>query len=386
MTRWIILAVVSVSAAFWVVGYQLAESATKIQVNTSDPQNISNKSFDTTNTFSGTISAPTLIANSIPLLNGSKILASTSNPTNGQLLIGSTGAIPVLGTIAGTANRVTVTMGPGSITLSGPQDLHSGATPTFNGMRMPYNTYMFARNAADTADVGLIKLGVSGFIELGDTLKNPTLHADPTAGKQCATKDYVDGLPQSSGFTTGDVKTTIKTVADTGWVIMADGTIGNAASGATARANSDTSALFALMWTNCIDANCPVSSGRGASAAADFAANKTIALPKALGRALASSGSGSGLSARTLGQSLGSENAIVVSHSHTITDPGHDHSYTSPNAVVNNSAGGAQPLVQATSASTTGSSTTGITINSAGSSGTGANMQPTMFLTVMIKL
>jgi hypothetical protein len=58
----------------------------------------------------------------------------TSLPlTNGQLVVGSTGAIPVAVTLTGTTNRVTVTNGAGSITLSGPQDLATTSTPTFAG-------------------------------------------------------------------------------------------------------------------------------------------------------------------------------------------------------------------------------------------------------------
>jgi hypothetical protein len=101
-------------------------------------------------------------------------------------------------------------------------------------------------------------------------------------------------IDESVGYmTTGDVKLTLKTAADTGWVLMNDGSIGNASSGATTRASADTEDLFTLLWTNTANAQCPVSSGRGASAAADFAANKTITLPRALGRALATYGAGS---------------------------------------------------------------------------------------------
>jgi len=122
-------------------------------------------------------------------------------------------------------------------------------------------------------------------------------------------------------WTTGDAKLTLKTTADAGWVLANDGTIGNAASGATTRANADTEALFTLLWNNIIDTWCAVSSGRGASAAADFAANKTIALPKAVGRALAVFGTGSGLTARVLGEILGEE-----THALTAAENGpHDH-------------------------------------------------------------
>jgi hypothetical protein len=98
------------------------------------------------------------------------------------------------------------------------------------------------------------------------------------------------GLGWVVGFSTGDVKLTIKTTADTGWVLMNDGSIGSASSGATTRANADTTALYTLLWNNTINQWCPVAGGRGGSAAADFAANKAITLPRALGRALATFG------------------------------------------------------------------------------------------------
>jgi len=82
------------------------------------------------------------------------------------------------------------------------------------------------------------------------------------------------------------------TTAPTGWVLMNDGSIGSATSGATTRANADTSALYTILWTNIVDQWAPVAGGRGGSAAADFAANKALTLPKTLGRALAGYGVG----------------------------------------------------------------------------------------------
>jgi hypothetical protein len=70
--------------------------------------------------------------------------------------------------------------------------------------------------------------------------------------------------------------------------VMADGrTIGDATSGATNRANADTVGLFTLLWNITANAQCPVSGGRGASAAADYAAHKTLALPNHSGRTMA---------------------------------------------------------------------------------------------------
>lgn len=70
-----------------------------------------------------------------------------------------------------------------------------------------------------------------------------------------------------------------------GWVRENGRTIGSGASGATERANDDVEDLFLHLWG--VDSNLAVSGGRGASGAADWAANKTIALPDARGRILA---------------------------------------------------------------------------------------------------
>lgn len=62
-----------------------------------------------------------------------------------------------------------------------------------------------------------------------------------------------------------------------GWIFANGNTIGNATSGASGRANADTFNLFAWHWNNFSNTQCAVTpSGRGASPAADFAANKTI--------------------------------------------------------------------------------------------------------------
>jgi hypothetical protein len=89
-------------------------------------------------------------------------------------------------------------------------------------------------------------------------------------------------------LTTGDIKTIYGTGVVAGFVRLNGRTIGAATSGATERANTDTQALFVYLWN--IDANLTVSSGRGATAAADWAANKTITLPDFRSRALAALG------------------------------------------------------------------------------------------------
>lgn len=84
---------------------------------------------------------------------------------------------------------------------------------------------------------------------------------------------------------TGDMKVTYGTGILSGFVRANGRTIGSSTSGATERANSDTQALFQYLWG--ADPNLVVLSGRGASANADWVANKQITLPDWRGRALA---------------------------------------------------------------------------------------------------
>jgi hypothetical protein len=86
-------------------------------------------------------------------------------------------------------------------------------------------------------------------------------------------------------FATGDLKHRYQDGVISGWVRANGNTIGSATSGATERANADCQSLFQYLWTN--DTSLTVSTGRGASAAADWAANKTITLPDMRGRTLA---------------------------------------------------------------------------------------------------
>jgi len=76
----------------------------------------------------------------------------------------------------------------------------------------------------------------------------------------------------------------------------------------------------------------------------------------------------------TVGQVGGSTDAIVVSHTHTVTDPGHLHNIASSGSgtIANDSPVGATGA----STATTASATTGISLVSAGTSGTNANMPP----------
>lgn len=202
---------------------------------------------------------------------------------------------------------------------------------------------------------------------------------------------------------TGDLKVKYGTGALTGFVRANGRTIGSATSGASERANADCQDLFEYLWTS--DANLTVSTGRGASANADWVANKTITLPDWRGRALAglddmgNSAAGRltatyfGTAATVLGAAGGSEShtlttAEIPSHTHTnsLNDPGHTHTTYSSGTVQSGS--GATVIGPSGSGGITGSNTTGVTITNAAAGGGGAHSisSPAMLATVYIKL
>lgn len=234
-------------------------------------------------------------------------------------------------------------------------------------------------------------------------------------------------LPYNIDGGTGDVKLTLKTSADPGWVMMNDGTLGSASSSATILASAACLKLYTLLWSNISNTFAPVAGGRGASAAADFAANKPIQLLAAAGRALALAGSGAGLTSRALGQNLGEElhqliTAELASHGHGISDPGHGHSVNDPthkhtigdpahthslnNATVSGTGSGGGgtgpngvPTTVSVNAAVTGidiafastgitvnGATTGISVSNAGSGTAHNNMQPSIFMNAMVRL
>jgi hypothetical protein len=205
---------------------------------------------------------------------------------------------------------------------------------------------------------------------------------------------------------TGDIKFRPTSEFVSGWVKLNGQTIGSATSGASGRANSDTQNLFVYLWTNCTNAHCPVGGGRGATALADFAANKQLTLPDwraripvgldDMGNTPAgilqaknvTSGGGDGVTTpgATGGEAV---HTLLLAEAptgqFTMTDPGHSHTLPFSVNTVTGASGASFPS-NGTSAYNTGTSTTGITLQDHAGGGNHNVMNPFMLGTWYLKL
>lgn len=210
-------------------------------------------------------------------------------------------------------------------------------------------------------------------------------------------------------FETGAIKAKYGTGSLSGWVRMNGRTIGSATSGATERANSDTQALFEYLWG--ADSNLAVSSGRGASAAADWSANKTIALPDFRSRAIAGLGDMGnsdnalfdGLTftsgdSTTLGSLLGAAKSTIAKANlpdttFAVTIPSgqgsHQHSYSAGQFAALGFETGPNPHLGSVTGSNTGAATLPAMSGTAASGGSGTAMptvSPLGLVTIYVKL
>lgn len=152
----------------------------------------------------------------------------------------------------------------------------------------------------------------------------------------------------TSSFETGDMLPTFKASAKSGWLLMNGGTIGDAASGADLE-SATYEDLFTHLWDEVGDTYAAVSGGRGASAAADWSAGKTIVVPEMDGRGFLGVGQGSGLSKTwSMGEASGGETKTIAeanlpahthaagtlatssagAHTHNLDDSDGDNLYT----------------------------------------------------------
>ena len=177
---------------------------------------------------------------------------------------------------------------------------------------------------ASTANYGWVKPTVGGDNATWGTILNTAwddVDTDLKAVSDAAAAAQAE-LTALKGAQVGDIGWKLSTSAPTGWIKGDGGTIGDASSGGTTRANADTSALFALYWA-CDATTFPVydsgggASTRGASAAADFAAHKRILIENLRGEFIRGLDDSRGIdTSRVLGSSQAGQ---MPSHTHTVT-------------------------------------------------------------------
>ena len=153
-----------------------------------------------------------------------------------------------------------------TLTYALPWPVVASVTGLFPPIYVPYGTYSVKVLASN---------GV--LISYAQGIDNP---APPSGGGGVVvTADEI--------FQTGDPIWRLTAGPLSGFVRMNGNTLGNLTSGATEYAATNANNLFSFLWTNLPNTIAPVSSGRGASATADFAANKTIVIPSMQGAAAA---------------------------------------------------------------------------------------------------
>ncbi len=282
---------------------------------------------------------------------------------------------------AGTSNPVTTYSNPGlTVGSEQPWPLVADASGTLPALWVPDGSYRVR---------GVSSSGSTIFYDLPSVL---ALGASSGGGGGGDTTD------PNALLQTGDPIWRLKTGTMTGFVRMNGRTLGSATSGATEHANADAENLFLYLWNNLLDSICPVTGGRGISAAADWAANKNIGIPymqdtAAFGLDDMGNVAFGGLAGITFGTgdavtvgSRGGGATITLTQANlpaatlttTITDPGHTHNTDAVGATA--LAAGAINTPQdggGTAGGIVQTATTGITASTAlGGSGTAFDKMP----------
>lgn len=315
---------------------------------------------------------------------------NTLSSTAGNLILDPNGALQLPDI---TASRVLTTNGSNAVTASAVTTTELGYLTGVTGdIQTQINTLTAADTSINTTLSG--KTNLSTLTTKGDIYVATgastviRLAAGGTAG-HVLTVDSAEpsGLKYaavSAAEVTGVVKDYMGSTAPTGYVLASGRTIGSASSGATERANADTLNLYTLLWNSvantelAIQDSSGVASTRGASAAADFAANKRLPLPDLRGRtsvgkddmggsaASRMTSGGAGIVGSTLGASGGAQThtltaAQIPAHTHNINLFYNDTGFAGADYVRGSANGGGESGNRATDSNTGGGGAHNIT-------------------------
>ena len=297
---------------------------------------------DTTNTNLGTAIEQAITGSGDVTFSGSDVTLTLSN-TNGSQTARNLRLVCV-GTSSGARQLIVPAIEKQYIVKNELADTVTVKNSTGNGVAIPSGrTTVVFNNATDVVDVTtfVTSLTTSGNVAVGGTLS--------------AASPAFTGVPTAPTAANGTSTTQIATTA----FVLANGV----PSGAI------------LMWSGSIAS---IPSGW-------FLCNGSNGTPDLRDRFLVGAGS-----TYNVGVTGGSANAIVVSHTHTITDAGHSHTETgqvSASQFSYQGGGAGNPGVGTplSANGTTTTSTTGIVIDSTGSSGTNANLPPYYALAYIMK-
>lgn len=227
-----------------------------------------------------------------------QLWADTTNASFPVVRCYDSASWPRFGTIDVSGHNFLPQMGGGAVTMASASTVDIGASPqtyiTISGAVAitslgssaqigEEKNLHFTGSATLTNGANIICQGAANIVALpGDTCR--AIYIGTGAW---VIVNYMRSLAAAgSGLQTGDVVWSYATVARNGFVRCNGLNIGDAASGATELASAACINLFTLIWNNSAsDPEITVGGGRGASAAADWAAHKTIVLPDLRGRA-----------------------------------------------------------------------------------------------------
>jgi len=175
----------------------------------------------------GAWSAPTVTQHSVVIGDANNEIKTTAALTNGQVVIGSTGADPVPATLTAGAG-ISITNGAGSITISSPGGGITWNTTSVNVANMAVDNGYFCISPG-----GALTLGLPAVSVLGDTVQVSLDGATSWQITQAAGQQIRLGTSQTTLGATGTITSTgqgdsiclVCRVANTLWV--AQSSVGN---------------------------------------------------------------------------------------------------------------------------------------------------------------